>query len=97
MRLTITADGQLPLPQALLDKHGWRPGDELELMDTDEGVRLAAAEELEEPQYETRPHPDTGWPVIYPIGNASMPYMDGEAVDRAREERVEDLVRRFQG
>jgi AbrB family looped-hinge helix DNA binding protein len=39
-RVKLSSKGQIVLPKAIRDAHGWGEGTELELVDDDEGVRI---------------------------------------------------------
>lgn len=39
-RVRISENGSVPLPQAVRDAHGWKPGAELEIVDGGRGVVL---------------------------------------------------------
>jgi AbrB family looped-hinge helix DNA binding protein len=39
---TVSADGEVTLPKALLDKKQWKPGTRLVVEETEDGIRLKA-------------------------------------------------------
>ena len=43
-RVRISENGSVPLPQAVRDAHGWKPGAELEIVDGGRGVVLQPVE-----------------------------------------------------
>jgi AbrB family looped-hinge helix DNA binding protein len=43
-RVKISENGSVPLPQAVRDAHGWKPGAELEIVDGGRGVVLQPVE-----------------------------------------------------
>lgn len=48
----LSTKGQLILPKELRDRHGWRPGTELEVEDVGESVVIRAAARLPETRLE---------------------------------------------
>jgi AbrB family looped-hinge helix DNA binding protein len=47
-RVRISENGSVPLPQAVRDAHGWKPGAELEIVDGGRGVVLQPVEAEQE-------------------------------------------------
>jgi AbrB family looped-hinge helix DNA binding protein len=47
-RVRISENGSVPLPQAVRDAHGWKPGAELEIVDGGRGVVLRPVEAEQE-------------------------------------------------
>lgn len=47
-RVRISENGSVPLPQAVRDAHGWKPGADLEIVDGGRGVVLQPVEAEQE-------------------------------------------------
>jgi AbrB family looped-hinge helix DNA binding protein len=85
-RTRLSSKGQLIIPKEVRDRHGWRPGTELEVVDKGHVVELRPA----------KPFPPTRFEDVRGMLKYKGPPVSIEDMDRAVDEAAREMWEEFE-